>query len=449
MTEHPRRLIWFCGTEQVAERPEWLAALRDEIGLTTIMPESPVCHTSGFAASAEVAARGPFEDWRQRRELWPRGAEGIYPPVAGTPGGFDDAPLRRLMDACQKAGIEVWGHLGLWSYGGDVYPEHALVDLDGKALDRRYGQWGIGLCPSRTAVNEWVGDCLQDVAARYEVSGFCLDHARYPAPANLHSLLACGCPDCAAAAAAMGCDLDAVRQAAEALRRRIRALGSAGLERLVRARPGPLELAALVDPDGALLAWLRFRARLLARRMGELRQALVRAGRPLVFGSDVFAPSISLLGGHEYPAWEEVTDYLTGGSSYGGVVGWATGSVNAAGEWAAALCRAAPGLAEGPALELAYGLLGCRDLDLPAEVAALRPQALPLAELYSREIDRLRVLSSGRVPLYPPVTAHGDPQLVQALCRAVVEARCQGAMLGLDPENRANLQVLRQELGRL
>ena len=55
---HPRRLIWFCQTEHVAKQPEQLALLRDEIGLTTIMPESPICHTSGFRASPEVAARG-------------------------------------------------------------------------------------------------------------------------------------------------------------------------------------------------------------------------------------------------------------------------------------------------------------------------------------------------------------------------------------------------------
>ena len=57
-----KRIIWFCNTEYVAEHPESLVWLRDEIGLTTIMPESPICHTSGFAATPEVAARGPFED---------------------------------------------------------------------------------------------------------------------------------------------------------------------------------------------------------------------------------------------------------------------------------------------------------------------------------------------------------------------------------------------------
>ena len=58
METHRRRIIWFCSTETIAKGPEAMRRLRDEIGLTTIMPESPVCHTSGFRASDALAARG-------------------------------------------------------------------------------------------------------------------------------------------------------------------------------------------------------------------------------------------------------------------------------------------------------------------------------------------------------------------------------------------------------
>ena len=101
---HKSRRIWFCQTEYVAQHPESLQKLKDSVGLTTIMPESPVCHTSGFSASAELAQRGPFEDWRQRLDAWPRGTEGIYPPVAGIISGFDDAPLQRVIENVQKHG---------------------------------------------------------------------------------------------------------------------------------------------------------------------------------------------------------------------------------------------------------------------------------------------------------------------------------------------------------
>ena len=57
---HKSRRIWFCQTEYVAEHPESLQKLKDAVGLTTIMPESPVCHTSGFSASAGVGPAGAF-----------------------------------------------------------------------------------------------------------------------------------------------------------------------------------------------------------------------------------------------------------------------------------------------------------------------------------------------------------------------------------------------------
>src|SRR5688572_18017633 len=119
-SEHPRRVIWFCDTDLVAQHPEWLAVLRDEIGLTTLMAEDFNHHTSGFAASEEVAARSPLADWRSRGELMElhlgaeRAARGVYPVVPGILGGVDDTPLRRVLDAAAQAGIEVWGHIGLW-----------------------------------------------------------------------------------------------------------------------------------------------------------------------------------------------------------------------------------------------------------------------------------------------------------------------------------------------
>ena len=71
-----KRLIWFCyGMETAAENPDWFKRLRQEIGLNAIMPESPICHTSGFSASEAMARRGPFEDWRQREDRWPKAAE--------------------------------------------------------------------------------------------------------------------------------------------------------------------------------------------------------------------------------------------------------------------------------------------------------------------------------------------------------------------------------------
>ena len=448
MAGHPKRLIWFCETEYVAEHPDSLKKLRDEIGLTTIMPESYTCHTSGFRATEEIARRGPFEDWRQRIEQYPPAREGIYPPVAGTIGGFDDTALLRVIEACRRTGIEIWGHIGLWSYGGDVYPEYAMRDIEGQLLDMRYKQWGIGLCPSRKDTNEWTRDCLVDLIRRYDLDGFDVDHARYPAPANLHSLLACGCSFCQQEAGRLGFDFGRMKEGLLRLRVGLSALTRQQILKMGQARPGFWEFLAYLGEDGAVLEWLQFRALVMAERMREFRTAVQDAGgADKVFGSDVFPPSIALLGGHNYEAWERGTDYLTGGSSHGGVVGWATTVTNLASEWAPALCRTVTDLREEEALQLVYRMFGYDDLNLPLALAGLREGPLPLAQMFAREVSRLKAQVRERMPLYPPVSVGGEPELVRPLLETVVDNQCEGALFsGLDPQNDETLTLIRKIL---
>ena len=446
MAAHSRRFIWFCETEYVAAHPDALKKLRDEIGLTTIMPESHICHTSGFRASEEIVQRGPFEDWRQRTAQFPRAREGIYPPVAGTIGGFDDTPLLRVIEACRQAGIEIWGHIGLWSYGGEVFPEYAMRDIEGRLLDLRYKQWGIGLCPSRKDVNEWTRDCLVDLIRRYDLDGFDVDHARYPAPANLHSLLACGCGFCQQEAGRLGFDFGHMKEGLLQLQEELSTLTREQLDRIGRARPGFWEFLAYFGESGVVLEWLRFRALVMAERMREFRRAVQDAGgQDKVFGSDVFPPSIALLGGHIYEAWGRGADYLTGGSSHGGVVGWATTVTNLASEWAPALCRTVEGVQEKEALQLVYRMFGYDDLDLPLAVADLREGHLPVAQMFDREVARLKAQIRGQVPLYPPISIGNEPELARQLLESVVENQCEGALFGgLDPENDAMLALIRE-----
>jgi len=285
MSVHPRRFIWFCSTEYVAEHLDALRKLKGEIGLTTIMPESSVCHTSGFRASEEIARRGPFEDWRSRADRWPRAKEGIYPPVAGTAGGFDDTPLLRVIEECRKVGIEIWGHIGLWSYGGDVFPEYAMVDLEDRPLDMRYKTWGIGLCPSRKRITDWTRECLVDVVRRYDIDGFDVDHARYPAPANVHSLFACGCPECRGEAERLGYDFPGMKAAMLRVRDRVNGLTADRVRRAADTGPGFWDVLSYLGEDRGVVDWLTFRCVLLAERMREFRDAVQAAAGPeKVFG---------------------------------------------------------------------------------------------------------------------------------------------------------------------
>ena len=445
-----RRLIWFChGMEQAAEQPDLLPRLRDEIGLTTIMPESPICHTSGFRASDELAQRGPFEDWRTRADAYPKVAEGIYPPVAGIVGGFDDTPLLRLIEYAHKDGIEVWGHIGLWSYGGDVYPEYAMRDIEDNPLDMRYQQWGIGLCPSRKNINDWTRDCLVYAAQHYALDGFCVDHARYPAPANLHALFACGCADCQREAEQLGYDFPRLREGILRFRQSLGQLNRQQIKRMLAQQPNLWDFLALCAGGLELLEWFRLRAGLLAARMAEFRLAVNEAtGADQPFGSDVFPPSVALLGGHDYETWRQGADYLTGGSSFGGVVGWATMVTNLAGEWAPALCRIVPELEEGEALDLIYQLFGYKDFALPRTLAGLRETKLPLTDIFAREVAKLKAVAPDELGLYPPLSVSAAPDTVQALCAAVVDHECDGAMLSFGATEEAVAGVLQLDIGK-
>ena len=444
------RLIWFChDTFDTIDPSQVLARLRDEIGLTTIMPENPICHTSGFSISNELAQRGPFEDWRTRQNLWPKAAEGIYPPVAGIVSGFDDTPLLRLIESAHNTGIEVWGHLGLWSYGGDVYPEYAMQDIEEHPLDTNYKQWGIGLCPSRTAINEWTRDCLIEAAHRYDLDGFCLDHARYPAPANLHSLSACGCTHCQREAELLGYDFPHLRDGILNLQRRLRQLDRHRLKRILAHQPNLWDFLALCAEGPTVLEWFRMRAGLLAARMREFRLALEQAaGRTQPFGSDIFPPSVALLGGHDYEAWSESTTYLTGGSSFGGVVGWATMVTNLASEWAPALCRLIPDLEEKDALELVYRIFGYDAFSLPQTVSGLHQDALPLSDIFAHEVAKLKAVAPNSLKLYPPISVSAVPDKVQALCTTVVDHDCDGAMLSFAANEETLGRILNLNLGK-
>ncbi|MDA0836965.1 MAG: hypothetical protein O3B01_02070 [Planctomycetota bacterium] len=447
MREHKRRFIWFCSTEYVAEHPDSLEKLRDEIGLTTIMPESHICHTSGFRASDEIAARGPFEDWRSRAHLSPKINEGIYPAVAGTVGGFDDAPLLKVIDAARNAELEIWGHIGLWSYGGEVFPEYAMKDVEGNALDMRYHKWGIGLCPSNRVVNDWTRECLVDVIGRYDIDGFDVDHARFPAPANISSLFGCACESCAEAATRLGFEFKKMREGMLNLKNRLKTVQPAAVEKAFETGLAWEHLES--GSNGQFRNWLSFRATLLADWMREFRDAVqAAAGEDKVFGSDVWPPSVALLGGHDYALWEQGADYLTGGSSAGGVVGWATTVTNLAGEWASFLCKQVSGLEEQTALRLVFQMFDYEKFELPDSKDGIQKGPLPLERMYEFEVEKLKNSSSGNLPLYPPISASGDAVRTRKLCEAVAKNGCDGALFTLDPENAETLKVIREVFGK-
>ncbi|MBI2195246.1 MAG: hypothetical protein HYU36_24970 [Planctomycetes bacterium] len=444
-----RRIAWFCDLDQVHRDPSLLAAAQEKAGLTTLLPESHHTHTSAFRASPETDRLCPFRDWRTRpglaehRQTFKLGPED-FPVLPGILPGADDTPLRAVLDAAHALRIEVWGHWGLWSYGAEVYPELAALDLTGGRLNSLYARYGHGFCPSNPAVNDWMLACLRDAVRHYEIDGFYVDHARYPPPANLQALFSCACGHCEAEAGRLGYDFPAVRRAALALRL---ALCRLDTDRMRKAGEPVRDLEQALDLLGAppeSLQWFQLRARILAGQVKQFRDAAhEEARRPLPFGADVFPPSVSLLAGNDYALWEESADYLTGG--HGAIVAWNLVPVRACRELAAAALRVPPALPESDVLRFFYRLFGLENLALPERVGELDAfDKLPAVRLFELEYRRLADHWGRRVPFYPPFPGWLPAREIERLLSVLQEVGCQGIVLSHVPLDKPdNLSVIR------
>jgi len=414
----PARIAWFGWfLERVVVEPEVLRSLQESMGLNTLIPESHLYHTSGFRASPELLALSPLEDWRSRKEMsvYLRYHSGspVFPVLPGVLGGVPDDALLKLLAEAHRLGMDVWGHLGLWCYGGELFPEYAMRDIEGNPPKEQYFHIGAGFCPSKARLNNWIKACLVEVTRRYEIDGLQLDHARYPHPANLQSLFGCGCPDCVSEAAKLGYDFPRMKRALLGFKQYLKQLDEGKVKTMAKAQLSLTDLLGATGRLEELTAWLTFRAELIASKMNEFAEAVHGAAKQgFVLGTDVFPPSIALLGGHVYPRWERSVDFTMGG--FGDLVGWGEAVLTLFREAAALLCKNVKGLGEADALRFVYALLGYGDLGLPLSTEALRPPhaTTSLGRVFERELLKAKMLTTGRVPFYVSLPAL-PPQALQ------------------------------------
>ncbi len=242
-----RRIGWLADLEALQSHPDRLIELRDRIGITTLWLESGRYHTAGYALSGHLWDKCPFQDWRSRpglarHRLWRGLSEDAFPVLPGVLPGADDQALLTVLQIAKEAGIEVWGHMGLWSYGAALYPEYALRGPDGEIIPEKEERWGDGFCPSQEVINTWVGDCLVDSLSRYPMDGIQIDHVRFPPPVSLPNLLTCTCTACQRQAAEAGEDLG-----------ELIALLKTGWARL-KGVPARQLMTALIEADNLLAA---------------------------------------------------------------------------------------------------------------------------------------------------------------------------------------------------
>ncbi len=428
-----RRIGWLADLETLAHNPERLARLQDQLGITTVWLESGRYHTAGYRLSEAAWASSPFQDWRTqpglaRHRQIRRLPETSFPVLPGILAGADEADLLAVIDNAGRLGIELWGHLGFWSYGGMVYPDLAVRDLAQCEIPSTEDRWGACFCPSKDALNDWLVTCVRDCAARYPLQGMEVDHARYIPPHSLPNLLTCACPDCARQAAVWGIDAAGLAQHFRAALARMQAAPAGDIAAALQTDGTLIDAMDTLVHEQAASRWFTLRARYLTTTLEKAAVAAQQsAPRPFDFGIDVLPPSVALLTGHHY-AELGCLDYFTGGFGY---IGWERAGVSTAVVWAKFLLAGWPELDEAFVMAQLLRLAGLAGLPLAEPMSVLeKPPALLLAQLEAREIERAAAMRPAGMPVYPPVSlpAIGADGLA-IVSRAVAEHGLDGVIV--------------------
>ncbi|MBS7609260.1 hypothetical protein KEJ19_01650 [Candidatus Bathyarchaeota archaeon] len=442
---------WFGSLDEMYEHRKFLQRLREKFGLNLIIPESSLWHTSGFKPSPSVEAMNPLKDWRLqpgllehlRRHHLPAEA---FPVLPGILAGAEDERLIALLKACKGAGIDVWGHFGLWSYGGELFPEYALRDVSGHLPRKTFEKWGFGFCPSSPELMNWLEACLDDILNRYEIDGLFLDHARYPPPANFDSLFGCADTHCLKMAEDEGIRLNHIPTPGE-VEKALRSTKPRKVVEYLESSPDFISFLSYLIPDAPVSDWFEARCLILARQMEKLRFVASRIrGSSFPFGSDIFPPSISYVAGHDIGRLSQALNYVTGG--FGPVVGWETAALFTASSWTREICSCVDGLDEWKTLESAYRWLGLEGIKLPKACEAIEKGiGLPSFDLLAIEFRRVSKNWGRRIRFYGPLSLRYASESLERLISIINEEGIKGLIFsGIDPKDSKQHNMLHQAL---
>jgi hypothetical protein len=402
----------------VVEHPGYFDALIDTVGLTHIL-------MAGYILSPETRAKNPL----------PPGHEASVP----TPGSDDDRALRRALDIAHDKGLQVWIRGWGWHDDAGRHPTMCMQDMHGRPLSEvpqlRYGldQYAIAFCPNHEGLNEWFRSAYSDMIANYDVEGLNLSHCRYTAPSFLHNLLGCACARCQAVAREQGYDFERMRGSALAFWDRLHHLDASTVRRANQHGWGLMGLSEWLGIDVGLVDWFSFRARVLTDRLRFFKQAVLDAGgTDVVFGTDTFPPSFSMLVGHNYRDFLTWSGYTSPLISHVEIFILATFA-----SYTDLLCQWNPGLDETDVLQLVYRLFGYDHLDLPQTLEGLgvgtpdlEAHYEKLYDIVSLELSRARLYNDGSIPSYPVIKGGTWPkQTVQRLMQTAEALGHDGIIL--------------------
>ena len=396
--------LWFGDIKLFSE--EYLKKLKGLAGITGVVPDNYQIHVPGYKVSDDILDRSPFpRGWTE----WPVAKKDIeaggdtdiaYPVYAGIAVQTDDAPILELLEACDRVGIDVSTHAGLWGYSGNVFPEMGFVDVFGEAIDEKMSPLAIPLCPNEEAVLAYEAESIVDVMKRYGFPLLNIDHGHFPPLANPHGLLGCACTRCRARASELGYDFDTMAEAVKELVLKLRRLTATGLEAVYKQATSYTDAISLLGAEEEVFKWLEFRSKTVSGHVKSVSERIIKAlGKPVPIDSHIMPPSMAYLSGQDIALWSKSVDCVSPG--WGSAVGWEEATI----QNFAALARllaGATGADEGFALEFLYRIFGYEDVGLPATIKGLEAREYSSFDVYKKEI----LLMADKIPagtkiLYP------------------------------------------------
>ena len=226
-----------------------------------------------------------------------------FDAVVATGEQEDAASIQPALDA----GLSVWSCRAAFSVrhltDADAAPLFAR-DVDGHPR-----VWFTSGCPNQPALRESHLAHVRRVVETGAFTGFLLDGIRFASPNAGDAYFTCFCGVCAAKAARLGYDFEAVRRAVRSLRDWCRD----ATDGPIAADPVAL-VSALSERWPETAQWLQFREACVREHVGEVRAAIdehaVR-GAPFLLGAFLFAPSLAPLVGQDYSQLVSLLDQVS------------------------------------------------------------------------------------------------------------------------------------------
>jgi hypothetical protein len=400
-----KRKAWF-GDINIFD-PEYLKRLKEIAGITGIIPDNYRIHLPGYHVSEEILDKSPFpRGWTEwpasKRDVIAGGDVDIeYPVFAGIAVQTDDAPVLRLLDDCNKLGLEVWGHIGLWGYSGNIFPEWGFVDVFNKTINEKLSPWQIPLCPSEERVRAFEAESITDVIKRYDFPAVNLDHGHFPPLVNIHGLMGCGCERCREKAALYGFNFEEMKDALEHFVKSFKLLTFKRLKSIYDNASSFVDCLSLMGVQQSLYDWFRFRTSLVSEHISDVTNRIfTKLNKKIPVDSHMMPPSIAHLCGQNIKKWAKSVEYVSAG--WGSVVGWDAAQIYSFAALAEKIVEAVPETSESFALDFIYRIFGYEKLGLPHSVKELKSHKFDSYEIYKKEILLADALlqDDGRI-MYP------------------------------------------------